>query len=676
MPLRETFWNIPHWAEYSNYILGFLTIVIFAFGVWRRTRVWMKGKPAQRLDHPVERILGVVQHGILQQRTESQPYPGLMHRTIFWGMAFLFAGTALATLDWDVTRLLFSFQFLTGVIYVTYELVLDLFGLALLFGLGMAAYRRYAVHPKRLANALSARYGRDDAYALIVLAVIALTGYVIEGLRIAVQQPSWQHWSPVGFALAGLFTPLGESANRSLHVAVWMFHMLVVFGFIAAIPYTKFFHIITSPMNIFLRKLEPAGALEPIRNIEEAETFGAGKIEDWTWKRLLDFDACTRCGRCQDVCPATATGKPLSPQNIIVKLGGYLHETPLATGKKDAALRAMHGEVITADELWDCTTCAACVQVCPVFIDQLGAIVEMRRYLTMSEGNVSRNLNMALTGMEQNGNPYGLGRAQRADWAKGLDVKTMAETSGEVDILYWVGCAAAYDDRNKRVARAFVKVLQAAGISFAILGSEESCTGDSARRAGNEYLFQMLAQENIETLRRYKVKRIVTACPHCFHTIKDEYPQFGGSYEVMHHSQFIADLLAQGKLKLSEETGAAGLTYHEPCYLGRHNNVYQPARDVIGEATGRPVIEMARHHANSFCCGAGGARSWMEENRGTRINQNRAAEAIASGASALAVACPFCMGMMADGLKAKAAEGSRQMEIKDIAEVVAERIAA
>jgi Fe-S oxidoreductase len=300
----------------------------------------------------------------------------------------------------------------------------------------------------------------------------------------------------------------------------------------------------------------------------------------------------------------------------------------------------------------------------------------MRRYLTMSEGTISRNLNTALTGMEQNGNPYGLARSQRADWAQGLGVRTMAEVGGKADMLYWVGCAASYDERNKRVARALVKVMQAAGVSFAILGNEETCTGDSARRAGNEYLFQMLAQENIATLQRYNVTRIVTACPHCYNTLKNEYPQFGGTFEVLHHSQLIADLLAQGKLTLSQPAGDGALAYHDPCYLGRYNGVYQPARAALRAASDHAPIELARHAADSFCCGAGGARNWMEENRGQRINQTRAAEALASPAASLAVSCPFCLGMLEDGLKAKAAEGERAMAVQDVAEVVAARLPA
>jgi Fe-S oxidoreductase/nitrate reductase gamma subunit len=670
MPVRETFWNIPAWLQLATYLAGLLAVAIAAVGVAQRTRLWLGGKPAQRFDRPAERLRGLIVHGILQQRTLSERYPGIMHLCLFWGMIMLFAGTALATLDWDVTRLLGGFQFLAGGVYVAYELVLDLFGLLVLAGVALAAYRRFIVRPDRLRSSLSTRHQRDDVYALAMLALLAVTGYLIEGLRIAVTQPDWATWSPVGSFIAQAMLRLGDTADVRLHSLLWITHALLAFGAIALVPFTKFFHIVTSPANIFLRDLGPLGAIEPIRDLEQAESFGAGDMTHWSWKQRLDFDACTRCGRCQAVCPAHATGKPLSPQNVILKLGDFMHERK----GPDRPARSMHGDVVSADELWDCTTCGACLAACPVFIDQLGAIVEMRRFLTMSEGAVSRNLNLAMTNMERSGNPYGLPRSQRAAWAQGLDIPTMAEASAAVDILYWVGCAAAYDDRNKKVARAFAHILQAAGVRFAILGTEESCTGDAARRAGNEYLFQMLAQENIDTLNRYKVKRIVTSCPHCLNTLKHEYPQFGGNYDVVHHSELIAELIDGGQLRLNRDAAGQSTVYHDPCYLGRYNQIYASPRQIISQVTGRTVLDMSRSHAQSFCCGAGGARNWMEESRGTRINQSRASEALATAAGTLAVACPFCMGMMTDGVRAVTAAGERDMPVLDIAEVVAGRL--
>ncbi|MCJ7530283.1 MAG: 4Fe-4S dicluster domain-containing protein, partial [Anaerolineales bacterium] len=392
MPVRETFWNIPQWAEYAQYILGFVVILVFAYGVFRRIQLWRQGQPDRRSDRLGSRLLSVLTHGIGQVRIAQDFYAGVMHLTIFWGMVALFLGTALATVDWDVTRLFMGFQFLTDGLYVFYELVLDIFGLLLLLGLGMAVYRRYILRPVRLQNSLGGGLPLDDAYVLGMLALIAITGYLVEGLRIAVVQPSWAAWSPVGKLLASIFIAQGDPTNRNLHLAIWLTHTLVAFAFIASLPFTKLFHIVTTPLNIFFRSFKPAGELAPAR-------FGSGPgikdRHDFTWKQILDFEACTRCGRCQDSCPAYASGLSLSPKNVMIKSDVYLRQ------KRNG--QSLHGQVITAEELWACTTCRACVQICPAFIDQLSTLIDMRRHL-VDEGKMDHLLQDALANLARYGN--------------------------------------------------------------------------------------------------------------------------------------------------------------------------------------------------------------------------------------------------------------------------------
>jgi Fe-S oxidoreductase len=484
-------------------------------------------------------------------------------------------------------------------------------------------------------------------------------------------------WQPISRALGEALrgSPLVSEGAFQLW---WWIHNLVVLGFLVYIPGSKHLHLIGAPLTVFFTKTTPRGHLKPILDIENQETFGASRADQFTWRQLLDAYACTHCGRCDRACPALNTGKPLSPKMIILGIHRHLFsekDTLLAKGATNAPKAALIGDLITDDALWSCTTCRACMEVCPVFIEHVDAIVDMRRWLVLTESRFPRQLAQAFVSMENNGNPFMMPRAQRGDWAKPLGVKTMAEVHGDVDILYWVGCAASYDDRNRKVAEAMVKILQAAGVRFAILGKEETCTGDPARRGGNEYLYQLLAQENIKTLNRYKPKLIITTCPHCFNTIKNEYPDFDGHYTVMHHSAYIAHLLTEGRIKLRSAIDGISITFHDPCYLGRYNDIYDAPRDVIRAVSGRPPVEMGRTRSASFCCGAGGARMWMEETIGTRVNQNRAEEAIHTGATVVGTACPYCMSMFVDGLKAKGAGTPDTIVAKDIAELVAEHLA-
>jgi Fe-S oxidoreductase/nitrate reductase gamma subunit len=660
VPFRDTFWNVPEWAQFVLYALSVVALGAFALGLGQRIALWREGTAERRWDRLPERTRFLLRHGLGQARLLTQRYPGVMHALMFWGFGALFLGTVLATIDYDITlRLPFglAFKLLRGPFYLAYELTLDLFGLFFVVGLALALYRRFVMRPARV-DATAA-----FAWALGLLLVINVTGFVLEACRLAVVRPWWAPWSPVGWALGkGLVAlGLGEGQLRALHLGTWLFHFAISFAFIALLPYSYFRHLITTPLNIFFVKLEPRGALRPIENIEEAETLGVSRLEEFSWKRRLDFDACTLCGRCQDVCPAHLAGTALSPKRVIVKLRDLMNA---GNGK------AIHGETITAEELWACTTCMACVEACPAFIDIVDTIVDLRRYLALSEGALPGTAGTSLQNMQRAGNPWGLAAADRLAWAEGLEVPRL-EPGREVEYLYWVGCSASYDRRNQAIARAVVKVLRAAGVSFAVM-AEEKCNGDAARRLGEEYLYQTLARENVESLGRYRFRKVITNCPHCFNTLGHEYRQFGGEYEVVHHSVVIAELLRAGRLRLTRPRDEL-LTYHDSCYLGRYNGVFDAPRESLLAIPGLRLVEMPRSREQGLCCGGGGGHMWMEVRGRERVNEIRVAEALATGARTVGTACPFCLAMVDLGRKVKGAEDT--LQVKDIAELVAEALA-
>ncbi|TET14304.1 MAG: 4Fe-4S dicluster domain-containing protein, partial [Dehalococcoidia bacterium] len=545
------------------------------------------------------------------------------------------------------------------------------------------AIRRYIQKPDRLDNIPA------DAIGLSLIFIIVVTGFILEGLRIAVTADNyqslgvsspdiiwgWAQWSFLGYGFARAFE--GGAHLLGWYQGLWWFHSLLVFGAIVyiALAFPKLTHIVVAPVNAFFRSTMPKGALRTIE-LEEAETFGAANIQDFTFKDLLDLDSCTRCGRCQDNCPAYLSGKPLSPKKVVQDLKALLTERgPVLLGSKAGDNpgengRQMIGDVILEDEIWACTTCRACHEQCPVFIEPINKIIEMRRNLVLEQTQFPETAMGALRSMEQRGHPWRGTMATRTDWADGLNVKQLSEDSN-VDVLFWVGCTAALEERNMNVAKAVAKVLQAAGVSFGILGTEENCCGEPARRIGNEYLFQMLAQQNIETLKGYGVKKIVTACPHGFNTIKNEYPQFGGSFEVWHHTEFIAELLKQGKIPLARSLDKK-ITYHDSCYLGRYNEIYKQPRQILRAVTGASPAEMEHRMSKGLCCGGGGGRIWMEEQIGRRMNQIRTEEAIKTNAEVLASACPFCIQMFEDAIKAVEAEGT--LKAMDVAEIIAQAI--
>jgi Fe-S oxidoreductase len=459
----------------------------------------------------------------------------------------------------------------------------------------------------------------------------------------------------------------------------WWLHIVGVLGFLNYLPYSKHLHVLSSVPNVFFAKLEPRGTLKALNLQDEALTkFGASDVEDFTWKQLLDGYSCTECGRCDSACPANNTGKLLSPRKIMIETRRRLMEkapilnnpksqipllTSLAKGSLD---KHLVDDYITEEELWACTSCLACVQECPVQIEHTDAIVDMRRYLVLDESRFPKELQLTFQNLERNFAPWGFSHSSRADWADGLSIPLLSEKR-DAEFLFWVGCAGAYDARYKKVTQSFARVMQTAGVNFAILGTEEKCNGDPARRAGNEYLAQMLMTENIGTLNGYGVKKIVTTCPHCFNVLKNEYPELGGNYEVFHHSEFLMNLVRVGRIRLTKEQQTR-ITFHDPCYLGRYNQMYDEPRRTLISIPGTEMVEMSRSREKSFCCGAGGGRMFMEERAGKRINIERTEEALRLNPNVIGTACPFCMTMLTDGVKEKDTFGS--VQVKDIAELV------
>ncbi len=672
METREIYWNVQGiWIMYA--ILG-LTLAVFAHGAYRYYRILGLGRPENRFDRPGERWAGLLQHALVQARGLRDRYSGVMHLLFFWGFLALFLGTVVVFLQADL-----GLPIMRGTFYLYFQsLTLDLLGLLAIAGLLMALFRRYLLRPDRLLNPPRHRTLLDDGFIVTLFLTILVTGFLVEGLRIAATGDEWARWSPVGMAVAGTLRGADHATLELGHRSLWWFHLLIAFAFIAYVPFSKLRHLLLSPANIYFRSLQPAGALKPI-DIASAETLGAPRFENLHWKQLLDLLACTECGRCQADCPAYSAGQPLSPKGFILDLRNQLFRsqgTLAPTGPANLALlwkrpaaeeqEAPTVASATPDALWSCVTCGSCMQQCPVYVEHVPTIVDLRRYLVMEQAEYPEPMQEALTSMEARGHPFRGTTASRTDWCDGLGVKIVGE-SGPAEWLYWVGCAAAFDDRAQRIAQAFAKLLQRAGIDFAILGDEEQCTGDAARRIGNEYLFQTMAQNNVETLTRHGIQKIVTTCPHCFNTLKHEYPQFGGRFQVYHHTELLDRLLREGKLRPGA-TAAETIALHDSCYLARYNQIVEQPRRILESMDGMRLVEAARRRERTFCCGAGGGHLWFEETQGKRINHERADQLLALGSSAIGTACPFCAIMLTDGVKTRG--GEQETPVLDVAELL------
>ena len=602
------------------------------------------------------------------------PAAGVMHSLMYFPFLILLAVTTVLEINHQLPE---SLKFLHGDVYRAYTAVGDIAGVLFLIGVVWALLRRYG--PKRFRPyRIRIKSKPEHAVVLLIFLAIGVTGFGAEAFRIALVEPtarSAETWSVIGYPLAKIIDRSESLANNAhgWHQFWWISHVVSFIAFLALLPITMIRHMFTSPLNMYLKDRDrPKGAMKPLPDLMETEleSFGASVIEDFTWKQLLDTDSCTMCGRCTSVCPAHATGKPLDPREIVLKTGEVMAapgdpvvSPPLGLDAEISISAESMFERVTPEELWACTSCKACDEICPVNIEILDKILDMRRYLSLMESNFPTELGNAYRSMENSGNPWGLSQGSRTEWADDLEGVKIIEGGEplESEFLYWVGCAGSFDDKNKKVSRAMAQLLSLANVSFSILGPSEMCTGDPARRSGNEYIFQMLAAQNIETLNSMGVKKIITQCPHCFNTLGNEYPQLGGHYEVIHHSQLLEWLIEQGKLDMSNAELNERLVYHDSCYLGRHNDVYQAPRKVVASIGGLEVVEAERQGTKGMCCGAGGGRMWMEENTGKNINVERSQELLATGADRIATACPFCFVMIDDGVKG---EGVDEDEVK------------
>lgn len=670
MLTRELFWQVS--GKPFFYLLVIVSIAIAVRGCYMHVCRWKIGTgrfPAVSVAAGIRDVLTQV---FLHKRLLRDRYAGTMHAFIFAGFCFLGLASLMVMLRADVGLPVYE-----GASYLFTKFTANLFGMLAIVGLIMAAYRRYVQHTLESI--------REDAVLLGLIGIILVTGFLLEALHIAATPTGVDSYSLLGAWLAEPLKSMDPASLGTIYGYLWWVHALLVLGLIAWLPYGKFFHTLMVPVNIFFRNREKPGVYPLIDfEDEEIETYGKEKIEEFDKKTLMDSDACVRCGRCERICPAHLTGKILSCKNITQKFrhqmecAAQLPKAPAAAdGEADADAQApaeelpeLNGEVITPDELWACTTCRACEAQCPAFVGHVDRLIELRRNAVLMEKPFPEEAKLAFRNLENNGNPWGIGAAKRGEFLSSLDVPSI-EDAPDAEYLLWPGCFGNYDARVQNITRALVKLLRAAGVSFAAPGGEETCCGDSARALGNEYLYTMLAEQNIEWLNECGVKKIITMCPHCYHTLKYAYPQLGGNYEVVHHTQLLDRLVRENRLPLTSKAGVA--VWHDSCYLGRYHGIYEEPRRLLQEA-GLQVEEMQHHHEKSFCCGAGGGRMWLEEKEGTPINQARVKEALAQNPDEIVSACPFCLTMFADGVNHLTEGEEKKVRVLDLAEVLEERL--
>jgi Fe-S oxidoreductase len=691
----------------STLIFGALLVLaggILGRTLYRRFMVLTKVAPVARFDRIPERLAAVAAYVLGQKKfvVGEQPLKGdraagWMHFFIFWGFSIL----AIQVVHMFVRGFVPGFTlpgFSIDLVGGPYLLLKDVIQAIVLAAVGVALFRWLVSHPPRLfgfAPAEDRLRGQSHGEAILILSFIGtimISGFVYDGghLFSAELTPELEReraWQPLSALVGSGLVALGGVGLAALASDIgWWLHNCVILVFMNLLPLSKHFHILTSVPNVFFRKLEPVGQLSK-QDLENATTFGTSYINQFTWKQVLDMYSCTECGRCSSHCPATISGKQLAPRQLLLNLRDYLYEKEGAVlsiaggagsgeggGASEQSVGATVGENVVGEKLihdevlWACTTCRACEEACPVLIEYVDKIVDMRRHLVQEESRFPTELTRTFKAMETQGNPWGIDAGARADWSEGLEVPTMAEKP-DAEYLYFVGCAGSFDDRHKKTTQALARILKTAGVSFAILGVEEPCNGETARRIGNEYLFQTMAQMAVEVLNGYGVRKIITNCPHCFNTFKNDYPQFDGNYEVLHATEVVDRLIADGRITLNGDGASRAITYHDSCYLGRYNGVFDAPRSILSRIPGVQLREMERSRRFGMCCGAGGGRMWMEEEPTQRVNFRRVEQALETKPDAVAVACPFCMTMIDDGLKAIAGEESTPA--LDVMELVA-----
>ena len=611
----------------------------------------------KRIDKPWSRITDVLVYGLGQVRTVMKIYPGLMHLLIFWGVLIQVIGTAIKIMQMGLF-VPFTWPLFSQGVYFGYELIMDLAGVAILVGVVMALVRRLIIKPAFMENAW------DDFFALIMLALIPIVGFLNEGLRLRLLEPAWAGWSPIGNWTAGIWSSFTPAQIEAIHPYFFWIHVGLGLILTAGLPFTKLRHIIFTPLNIFFKTRRENGELKSIEDMMNAEVLGAAEVQDFSSLDLLAFDACLQCGRCEEVCPATLSGMTYSPRTLLLMLREDMAQGMLA-GDPEADT-ALNPELLDEDYLWACTTCGHCLDVCPAFIRPPEQVIDIRRSQVLMTGEIPQTIGETLRNFERQGNPWGMPGQNRMSWADGLDVRVLAP-GDEVEVLYFVGCAGAFDDRNKQVTRAFIDILNKLGVDYGVLGEAEMCCGETSRRMGNEYLFQVAAEENIALFGEYKFKKIVTLCPHGLNTIKHEYPAFGGEYQVQHAAEFLAQHLAELQFKEGNGKDLGRLTFHDSCYLGRYNDIYNQPRELLEEAHLSP-LEMKAARKDSFCCGGGGGAMWMETAADTRINQHRLSQAMELDPKTIITSCPFCMIMFDDALRSKGM--TDQVQVLDLVEVL------